>query len=714
MLSTQKYLQEYSIDEFTRCKERLVRGVYSKSEQVEFFSKLVVYLKDESTRSCAKVWYVLEILHLIFCKFKSEIEQGLSEEYTLLVRCISRPFLDLPIEILDQIFSYISSSSLLRLQLTCRTVKIVARGVFERNGYMQKYVDEALYKNRPIESTYRSNAEIIVSLKGPNLKESPLLTLSPDSQTIPIFKNFPKIKGLEYHYALKPLPKGVSLKTFLMQSTAFTSLFIRMDTLVFDPDENPAETLKLLCEQKDLESLTFLQTSNEAFAVHLNLDTLIYILNGCKKLRELTLGYSKALHTFNVDIREQARVYEQVKVLKGDIGCLNKKDLPFFLKMFPALETLELNYCDNLSSKTFKVLSGFSHLKSLSLSYSYINKKMFDAVMAFTNLQELFLTRVNISSEEIKQIETLQKLRVFVLKENILSSNKIRYILSTCSSLEVFDLRKTKIYTKQGECTYSDSIRALDSLRELYLSHCLIDKQLFVDILEKSPRLRVLHLIGQKDLSHTFFTAIKKVQSLKTLKLSQIQLQDAILELKCLTSLSISRCSLGSIDLSLFTTLRKVNLSWSDVTDDAFTKLAFWNKNLKRMRLNGIEKVTENGLRSLYGCKRLRALFLDGTSITDDVAVGLLENLPKLKKLSLASCQNISESGLDVKQPHKKIRSLFLSKTRISLDHLYKILSMFPRLQEVRHDGCYDEEESLKFQEVKTSFPTVFFTHYSS
>ena len=123
-----------------------------------------------------------------------------------------------------------------------------------------------------------------------------------------------------------------------------------------------------------------------------------------------------------------------------------------------------------------------------------------------------------------------------------------------------------------------------------------------------------------------------------------------------------AQCRLTNINLSPFTKLRSLDLSYSPFTDTGLEGLAGL-KELRRLILRDT-MVTDEGLKHLGGLTNLEELDLSGTRITDK-GIESLRKMTAMRKLNLLGAQ-ATDASMDVLAGMKHLQVVNLYRTRIT------------------------------------------------
>lgn len=292
--------------------------------------------------------------------------------------------------------------------------------------------------------------------------------------------------------------------------------------------------------------------------------------------------------------------------------------------------------------------------------------------------------------------------------------------VSQLKNIAALDLQYSSV-TSQGLRVLS----SMGSLRSLKISQAELDGN-SLRVLSKFPQLTALSLadcqVDAEGLSHLIAST-----SLRHLDLSNTRLDDAALamlaRLKSLESLRLFSNAITDKGLSYLIghpSLRSLHLEFTQVTSDGIKLLPKISKleslglyvigdndldelvrctELKRLKCQGFQKVTDKGLQSLVKVEGLQEFSLSYSEITDE-GVAALANLRNLSQLRLANCK-ITNKSLAALGNAGQLVMLELNQTECTERGLAN-LSNLEHLEEVKFllnqgDGAgYSNLEKLK------------------
>ncbi|KAH9101728.1 hypothetical protein LEN26_005888 [Aphanomyces euteiches] len=267
--------------------------------------------------------------------------------------------------------------------------------------------------------------------------------------------------------------------------------------------------------------------------------------------------------------------------------------------------------------------------------------------------------------------------RVIQLKGCIsIRKSVLRQIPFRCPNLTYLDLSNC---VQVSNTVVRDILQGCSSLQQLRLDNCRHitdaafqpDQSLFYP-LRACLSLKVLSLAGCSQITHSLILyLLKAYRSLQELNLSRC---------KRITNDCIKMLLTSSIHLRL----RVLNVSFTDVTDDAFTclselreidlgqckitdatlvSLAQHCPRLEVVRLRWCSEITDAGiLRLASHCSRLRVLDLNNCGLLTDQSIASLSQCPHLEWINLAWCVNITDCGLvDLAKVCRELKEVVLT-----------------------------------------------------
>ncbi|CAK4914385.1 unnamed protein product [Aphanomyces euteiches] len=266
--------------------------------------------------------------------------------------------------------------------------------------------------------------------------------------------------------------------------------------------------------------------------------------------------------------------------------------------------------------------------------------------------------------------------RVIQLKGCIsIRKSVLRQIPFRCPNLTYLDLSNC---VQVSNTVVRDILQGCSSLQQLRLDNCRHitdaafqpDQSLFYP-LRACLSLKVPPIFGYTITHSLILYLLKAYRSLQELNLSRC---------KRITNDCIKMLLTSSIHLRL----RVLNVSFTDVTDDAFTclselreidlgqckitdatlvSLAQHCPRLEVVRLRWCSEITDAGiLRLASHCSRLRVLDLNNCGLLTDQSIASLTQCPHLEWINLAWCVNITDCGLvDLAKVCRELKEVVLT-----------------------------------------------------
>ncbi len=347
------------------------------------------------------------------------------------------------------------------------------------------------------------------------------------------------------------------------------------------------------------------------------------------------------------------------------------------LEVFPHLEWLQINYSRRFYDRHMSGIARLKGLKKLSiLRCGEITEASLAVLRYVPQLEELELVDVGslLSLAPLTQCTSLKKL-----------------IFSNNSHFDFMGLKK---------------ISQLPNLEELVLesNHSLEDRHL--ESLGTATKLKKLSLRDSREITDGGLRVLSLFKELQWLDLS-----------KCpgVTGTALAEVNDG---------LETLRLDNSDVSDDGVQHLGRL-KNLKQLRLNTNERITEASLFAIENCEFLESLNLSGLPIAKK-HFEKMNHFKKLKKLNLAGCQQATGDGVgllaqcgDLEEidfsscrridspdmiplaQFKKLKTLVLRGTRVNADGIVHLQEL-ENLETIDLSGCkwIDDEAVAALAEV--------------
>eukprot|EP01090_Pellita_catalonica_P001047 TRINITY_DN1077_c0_g1_i1.p1 TRINITY_DN1077_c0_g1~~TRINITY_DN1077_c0_g1_i1.p1 ORF type:complete len:375 (-),score=43.14 TRINITY_DN1077_c0_g1_i1:816-1940(-) len=237
----------------------------------------------------------------------------------------------------------------------------------------------------------------------------------------------------------------------------------------------------------------------------------------------------------------------------------------------------------------------------------------------------------------------------------------INKISAQYSSIATLSLPATQI----NNTLLASLVNKNNSLQSIDVSGCNITNE-GVEILQKLPNLTILNL-GGADVTNDILDFLPN--SLVSLNLggtnvSSVGMQKILTEqkgkFKKLRSLNLEGCKPISDEAMLILTkisiLRELNVAWTCITDDGFTKQFAKKTRLRSLELKGCMILTDACLSHLP--PSLVRLNLYKTYITDEGIKILHEKLPNLTYLNVSTCVKITNGCIQFLPPRIQVLNI--------------------------------------------------------
>ena len=249
--------------------------------------------------------------------------------------------------------------------------------------------------------------------------------------------------------------------------------------------------------------------------------------------------------------------------------------------------------------------------------YTFINiEDISDMTPYLSHCKKLNLLESNIknpdSCKELKNCETVKIGGYFTYAKGLDQAPKCREIILSDSHISPGDYKNLKnlyVYDSIDE----DLIISLKHLEKLVIVYKKADDDLLEKICSSLTNLKHLSIYGGGDGSLEDFMKCRYITNK------------------------------GTIHLKNLKNLIKLNLYFSEITEDSFPNISEL-KNLKCLGLDNCGYIsTLEGL----DLPNLEKLCLNETSITDKGLMSLV-NFPKLKRLEILECENLTNKSIDI------------------------------------------------------------------
>lgn len=318
----------------------------------------------------------------------------------------------------------------------------------------------------------------------------------------------------------------------------------------------------------------------------------------------------------------------------------------------PALQRLSLHSW-GISDAGLEILSGLSGITSLSIdNESWRGGLLTDAAKQH-NLLSIALQDCGIFDDGLGHLRKLTALEELSIRGSRIRGDGLAALAGN-TKLRNLRLSGSGI-TEEGLA----SLAALPQLRSLQVSGVPADAQPFGGLKIARPlRLDSLSMSGPAATPATI---------------------RSLCDPATLHTLSLSDCARDVVpDLPSMPNLRELFLRGECVHDGSLSTIVSWT-NLEELRLDGCESLTDAGLASLSGLRRLRRLELHayGNSRISDDGFKTLGNLANLEFLEVSGVA-ITDRGLEGLKGMKQLQTMWLSGTKTTEEGMIAMFKALP------------------------------------
>ena len=345
---------------------------------------------------------------------------------------------------------------------------------------------------------------------------------------------------------------------------------------------------------------------------------------------------------------------------------------------------------DRITDAGMESLRGLTNLRELNLLGAAITDAGLDALAGMTHLRNLNLYRTGITNAGVEKLKALRELVALDLRYTRATSAAVDSLapaLPECAVTFLSSPTRRAGTSKEaprpagpGEKALADWVRAVGGnavfagsrLREISLANTAVtDAQLAY--LEQAPNLEKLSL-ETTQVGDAGARSLAKLTALVDLNLNQTTITDA--GLKPLAALKLRRLSLDHTLVNslpdLPATLVELELAGTAASMDALQHIASIT-GLQRLNLSYTD-ITDESLVLLAPLGKLRSLDLTSTEI-GDVAAAHLESLAGLEELSL-NYTRIGDKGVQAVAQLSNLKSLEIVRTRVTDAALTSLASL--------------------------------------
>ncbi|CAJ2665943.1 unnamed protein product [Trifolium pratense] len=376
---------------------------------------------------------------------------------------------------------------------------------------------------------------------------------------------------------------------------------------------------------------------------------LFTLANNCPSLSEINMEMTGENVVGNSDSLGKLCVYPQLKALYlGKTSWLSDESIIMFASIFPNLELLDLNLCNDISEGICEVLRKCYKLRHLNLAYCP-RVKLHGLNFVVPKLEVLDLSNTKVDDETLYVIsKNCPGLLQLLLEHcNDVTEKGVKHLAENCTQL-----RKIKI----GNSSHVKDALFFTDIRKgltcFVLQNMNISDELLYSIAREGLPLTRLVLHSCNDYSYAgIYFLLSKCQRLQHLELYHTDfLNDQhVVELSSflvdLVSIKLNYCKQLTY-AALFALLRNCP-SLSEIEME----------NIGGKIVGNSDSLVEFGV-----YPQLKSLYLGQNSwLSDEIITMFASIFPNLQLLDLNTCNRISEGICEVLQKCCKIRHLNLA-----------------------------------------------------
>ena len=319
-------------------------------------------------------------------------------------------------------------------------------------------------------------------------------------------------------------------------------------------------------------------------------------------------------------------------------------DLPFAYE-------LHVEIVANTPPEAVAALARLKHLHAVWLDSSFLltpQPELTPHVHALRALKGLERLRIgsDVSAADAEAVVGLPQLIAFEAGGQI--GDGIVSILARHPALRELDLGGSPV-TDAGLA----ALARMPTLRRLDLWTCKTVTDAGLRQFTTPPRLTGLRIGFSREQPRALMAAeVAKITTLEDLATNCAVYKGAATDLAPLAGL---------------TKLRRIDLGCNvDYPDGFVARLATSSPNLEDVSIAGGEAMTDAGVRSLAGLKRLRSLDLHGPERVTDAGAAALATAPRLVKLDLSFAPKVTDAGAKALGQSKSLADVDLSGTAVT------------------------------------------------
>jgi len=367
----------------------------------------------------------------------------------------------------------------------------------------------------------------------------------------------------------------------------------------------------------------------------------------------------------------------------------------------PALESLKLHNCPNITSAGVASLAGCASLRKLEVWHS--NDDVLSTLATLTQLTDLWVLGPEVTDDSLAVIAQLPSLEQLSIRSCVQVGDEGLAHIAGMVGLKRLSMSATMV--SDSGFDHLVGLTALEELEAARLKGKFGGRGLAK--LAKLPALHTVDLSGNKKLKDTPLKKLAKMPALRNLDLSSCEaIRKGLGHLgasKTLETLKVTYCKdldassfdglaasttlrqanftgIKSIDdtavghLAAIPSIRELNFVNCSVTDDGIRALVAHGQ-ISSLKLGCPPNITAAGIEALSGLASLRVLTLNGWDELNDAALASLANLIDLEELEFGTSY-VTDATIEALQGLTSLRSLVFGTAKITGKGLGKFQSL--------------------------------------
>lgn len=317
------------------------------------------------------------------------------------------------------------------------------------------------------------------------------------------------------------------------------------------------------------------------------------------------------------------------------------KGVVVHLRKMPELRVVGLGGAA-VNDAFLKQLASLTRLRVLHLTGSAITSEGLEALGALKELTNLYLGDTGVTGQGVKHLTPLKRLEVLELTNAPVGKDAVTHLVDI-PSLQKLSLTGEKVILGR-----EDVFELVNKLPD-----CVIDSRYgkFGPGVVRGATQVVLQLGGEVDVGSS---VVKKAADLPA---GEFIVKTVWADKKPQFTDS------GMAFVGRLTSVETLTISGTPVTDEGLKHLTGCTR-LKELYLASLDQVTDKGVEHLRGCP-LSILHLSGTGVTDECVPTLLAQT-KLSELRLQGCPGVTDAGLINLAGLKSLTTLDVRKTKVT------------------------------------------------